>query len=260
VEENVLVSGGLVDSFESDGFVVLRGAFDPSALAEEFDTVRRDAFGDDQEAQTLEQGSGTVTFLYVPMMCERTPVSVALIERCAVHAAELVSRPVLPGRAKGTWYEGDTGWHRDSALDLVSVGVVAYLEPLAATTGALRVLPGSHVHADDPLPERAATVGEAIGSEPGDVIIFDEHLIHGSAGGLLRRQWRVDFVVDPRNGSELAAADAWFGQSIPDERHETAYDAERYPSYGPHWQALDLPWTSRLRELGVYDRANGRAS
>jgi Phytanoyl-CoA dioxygenase (PhyH) len=254
------MSGDLVDGFERDGFVVLREVFDPSALAEEFDAVRRDAFGDGQVAQTLAQGSGTVTFLYVPMMCERTPVSVALIDRCAVHAAELVGRPVLPGRAKGTWYEGDTGWHRDSTDDLVSVGVLAYIEPLDATTGAFRVLPGSHVHADEPLPERGATVGAVVETELGDVIIFDEHLIHGSAGGLLRRQWRVDFVVDPRNKRELAAVEAWFAQSIPDERLETAYDAERYPSYGPHWQALDRPWTRRLRELGVYDRANGRAS
>jgi hypothetical protein len=255
----VLVSGELGDlngDFERDGFVVLRGAFDPSALAEEFDIVRRDAFGDCQLAETRAQGSGTVTFLYAPMMGERTPVSVALIDRVSVHAAELVGRPVLPGRAKGTWYEGDTAWHRDSTDDLVSVGVLAYLEPLDATTGALRVLPGSHVHADAPLPERGATAGEALETEPGDVIIFDEHLIHGSARGRLRRQWRVDFVIDPGNERELAAVDVWFAQSIPDERLETAYDAERYPSYGPHWQALDRPWTSRLRELGVYDRSS----
>src|SRR5262249_20303749 len=161
-------------------------------------------------------------------------------------------RPVLPGRAKGTWYQADTGWHRDSAHDIASVGVVAYLEPLDAATGALRVWPGSHAALDRALPGRASRVGVVLPTAPGDVIIFDEHLVHGSAGGLQRRQWRVDFVIDPRDEHEHAAVADWFDQSIPNERQNPGYNAERYPSYGPFWQALDRPWISRLRQLGVY--------
>ena len=114
--------------------------------------MRLDAFGDDEAVTTLAQGSGTVTFRYVPMMCERTPVSVGLIDRYAVIAAELLGRPVLPGRAKGTWYQSDTGWHRDSVGDIASLGVLAYLEPLDAATGALRVVPGSHAARDRGAP------------------------------------------------------------------------------------------------------------
>ena len=260
VVEAVPVSTGLFDRFVPDGFVVFRDAFDPSPLAREFDRVLLEAFDNGEAVTTLTQGSGTVTFRYVPMMCERTPVSVALIDRYSMIAAELLGRPVLPGRAKATWYQSDTGWHRDSVLDIASLGVVAYLEPLDAATGALRVVPGSHAARDRALPERAARVGEALETAPGDVIIFDEHLIHGSVGGSERRQWRVDFVIDPRDEHEHAAVAAWFDQSIPDERRDPGYDAERYPSYGPYWQSLDRPWTDRLRELGVYERASGRPS
>jgi hypothetical protein len=243
---------GLVDGFTQDGFVVLRGAFDAVPLGREFDDVLLDAFDDDQSVTTLPQGGGTVTFKYVPMMCEQTPVSVALIDRFSVIAAELLGRAVLPGRAKGTWYEADTAWHRDSERDIATVGVLAYLEPLDAATGALRVVKGSHASPGRAIPEPGAQAGVALPTSPGDVTIFDEHIIHGSAGGGQRRQWRVDFIIDPRTEQEWAATTAWFKESIPDERMAPGYNAKLYPSYGPYWRALDRPWTNRLHELGVY--------
>jgi hypothetical protein len=168
----------------------------------------------------------------------------------------LLGRPVLPGRAKGTWYQSDTAWHRDSSHDIASVGVVAYLEPLHGANGALRVVPGSHVDRDAPLPKGSSPARRVLDTMPGNVIVFDEHLIHGSWGGLQRRQWRVDFLIDPSNEDEHKAAAARFGQSIPDERHDPGYDAERYPSYGPYWRSLDRPWIERLGGLGVYQRAS----
>jgi hypothetical protein len=247
----------LADRFSRDGFVILPGAFDPIPLASEFDRADADAFDGRATMTTLEQGTGTVTFRTVPMMCERTPVSLALMDRYAVIAAELLGRTVVPGRAKGTWYRSDTAWHRDSVHDIASVGFLAYLEPLDAANGALRVVPGSHIKRDAPLPEGTGAVGKVLDTSPGDVIVFDEHLIHGSSGGRQRRQWRVDFLIDPRDEAEHAAAAAWFDQSVPDERDNPWYNAERYPSYGPYWKALDRPWTERLRQLGVYRRASG---
>jgi hypothetical protein len=226
-------------------------------ISAEVDRVGRTAFGQADGSRTLAQGTGTVTFRYAPMMCERTPVSLALVDQCADLARELLGRDVVPGRAKATWYDGDTGWHRDSVHRIASVGVVTYLEPTHAQGGALRVLSGSHGDFEQPIPERAMELSVPLETEPGDVIVLDEHLIHGSIGGHRRRQWRVDFLVDPRDEDELAAASAWFDQSIPDERNQPGYDAARYPSYGYHWRSLDRPWTARLRELGVYQRAGG---
>jgi hypothetical protein len=246
---------GSLDQLRDRGFLVLRGAIDPAPISEEVEHALRDAYAAHDAFETLAQGSGTVTFRYVPMMCERTPVSLGLVDALAVVAAELLGRPVVPGRAKGTRYVGDTGWHRDSAHDIASVGVVAYLEPLRAETGALRVVPGSHVRREAPLPADGAVTGEALETEPGDVIVFDEHLIHGSSGGNERRQWRVDFLIDPRDPGEHAAAAAWFDQSIPSERSGQAYDTERYPSYGAYCRTRDRPWTARLGELGAYRRS-----
>jgi hypothetical protein len=223
-------------------------------LAEEFDQLVDEAFSEGRGAlQHLEQGTGTVTFRYAPMMCEHTPSSMILLDHFAPIAAELVGRAVLPGRAKGTWYQADTGWHRDSRHDIPSIGVVAYLEPLDDSSGALRVLPGSHVRPDQPLPDPGALVGTALATTPGDVIVFDERLIHGSRGGRLRRQWRVDFVIDPQDATEEDKVRAWFTQSIPSERADPGYDTTRYPSYGAFWRHRDRPWTRRLGDLGVYD-------
>ncbi len=143
--------------FGQSGFVVLRQAFDPTPLTEECDRAMDAAFPR-RTLHVLAQGSGTVSFRYVPLMCERTPLSLGLLDRFALDAAELVGRAVLPGRAKTTRYYGDTEWHRDSAMNLASVAFVAYLDQTSAHTGVFRVLPGSHL---DPVPRfpwrRAAT-------------------------------------------------------------------------------------------------------
>ena len=78
-------------------------------------------------------------------------------------------------------------------------------------------------------PNTRLTSAKVLETAPGDVIVFDEHLIHGSVGGSQRRQWRVDFVIDPRDEHEHAGVAAWFDQSIPDERHDPGYDAEALP-------------------------------
>src|SRR4051794_6160263 len=169
--------------FRADGYVVLRGAFDPEPVTREVDAALADGY----RTAPVNTGNAGNQFRYVPMMCERTPVSLALVDALAAPAALLLDRGVLPVRAKGTRYFGGTSWHRDSDLDVATVGFAAYLERLDAQNGALRVLPGSHlaVPADSPsgLPDEGATAGAAVQTEPGDVIAFDERLWHASSGG-----------------------------------------------------------------------------
>jgi Phytanoyl-CoA dioxygenase (PhyH) len=167
---------------------------------------------------------------------------------------------VLPGRAKGTRYFGDTAWHRDNPDRHAPPAVVfvIYLDPLDTTSGALRVLAGSHTDHDMSLPSTFADTRqpETLGTVPGDVVAFHERLIHGSSGGGLRRQWRVDFVIDPRDADEDASVQAQYVNAIGAAQLEDANT--RYPSYGPYWQARDRPWTNRLRDLGVYQSATAR--
>jgi hypothetical protein len=232
------------------GFVLFRQFYDPVPLAVELDAAIRDGISPTQPVQRFAAGNGTVSLQYVPMMCERTPVSMDLTSVLASVAEDLLQRAVLPGRAKGTKYVGDTSWHRDSELDIASLGCIAYLDRLTAATGALQVLPLSYTNRTAELPAADCLTGVTIDSDPGDVIVFDEHLVHGSSGGRERRQWRVDFVIDPSD-SETAAVQQWFAQSVPDERGDVGYDARRYPSYGEYWRSRHPRWAARFADLGI---------
>lgn len=257
--------------FERDGITVLKAFFDPEPLSNEVDESL--ALGHLEEGTGINSGVVGNAFQYVPMMCEHTPFSLRLIADLAGPARDLLGRKVLPVRAKGTRYFGGTAWHRDLDLDLASAGFASYLEPLDASSGALRVVKGSH---RAPLPEfpngmpppeetrllegmpqeSNSRHGEAIETEPGDVLVFDEHLWHSSVGGRMRRQWRIDFIADPENAEEEALTRQYIDQ-IFQVGWDGGYDVDRFPSYGSYLQEAGLPWVDRLRELGVLDAANG---
>jgi hypothetical protein len=258
---------------EQRGFVVLRNTVDAAALSGEFDAVMADAFADAAHANA---GSAGNRFRYVPMMSEHTPISLRTTTQLASVASALLGGPVLPGRTKATRYLTGTGWHRDSEVALRTVGMLCYLDPLDGDAGALRVVPGSHLDAS--AAPVALDAGVAVDTSPGDVIVFDEHLLHASTGGgTTRRQWRVDFVAtgesagDPAGGTAGADGDI-VGDAGADEvlrRYYAAlhapgwdggYDVGRYPSYGAAWRRLDPRWDRRLGELGAYAAAAAEES
>ena len=206
----------------------------------------------------LNVGSAGNAFRYVPMMCERTPCSLALLDRLSGIAADVFGRAAVPLRAKGTQYHGATAWHRDSERNLDSLGFMAYLETLHRDNGALRVLPGSHRPNPDAAvgyPTASPVVGEAVETEPGDVIVFDEHLLHASAGGTIRHQWRVDFFADPQTSDETLYAEAFLA-GVYQVGWDGGYDLDRYPSYDTAWRQSGRPGAERLRELGAYRLAD----
>jgi hypothetical protein len=214
-------------------------------LSDEIDRCLQDGLFVPESAIVFEN----VEVRYLPMMCERTPISRSLLYAFADRAAQLLDRPVLPMRAKGSRYFGDTTWHSDSSLDVPSIGFVAYLEPLDASTGALRVRPGSHLRNDE-----AHSSERVVATKPGDVIVFDEHLEHGSLGGGVRRQWRVDYVADPATEEEFSQVRSYFAR-IYEVGWDGGYDVDRYPNYDAHWH-MNSPYRARLEELGALDRAH----
>lgn len=245
----------------------MRRAFDPDELAAEIDA----SFAAEgvRGPFVASAGGNSITGHYRPMMCEHTPVSLALADHLATVAEQRLDSAVVPGRAKGVLYMGNTGWHRDTELAVRSMSFVAYLDPLHADNGALCVLPGSHVepHATEAamLIQRraqnaggidASSVGSlpslAIATEPGDMIVFDEHLFHTSFGGRVRRQWRVDFAAAPRDQAEEALLRRYFeDQYAPG--WDGGYDVDRFPSYGEHWRRHARPeWLQVLERLGVF--------
>jgi hypothetical protein len=257
-----------VARFRTFGFTVLRQAVDPGPLSAEVDLALRDGF----RSPFRSDAAGGIEGRYLPMMCELTPVSLSLLDRFAGPAAALLGAPVIPVRAKGILYDEGASWHNDSGHEVASIGFACYLEALDADTGALRVMPGSHLpgfgramrhHIARPRSRPAAAgtdawvrslPGYAIPTEPGDVIAFDEHLYHASAGGRNRRQWRVDYVADPAGAEQEDRVRAYLASVyLPD--WDGGYDVDRYPSYGPCWLESGRPWVSRLGDLGAYSAA-----
>ena len=236
-------------SFRSDGYAVLRRAFDPAPVAAEAEAALARAFPGTGHRNT---GDADNSFRYVPLMGAHAPASLALLRRLEPVAARALGGPVLPVRAKVTEYHTGSSWHRDSDGPVASAGFVCYLEPLTADTGALRVAPGSHLHADPP-----DGTGVALATEPGDAIAFDEHLLHASdgGGGGVRRQWRVDFLRAPEGPDEEAAVRRYYaGNFSPD--WDGGYDVEAFPTYGLQWRATCDPATdAALDALGAYAAA-----
>jgi hypothetical protein len=91
-----------------------------------------------------------------------------------------------------------------------------------------------------------------VATEPGDMILLDEHLFHASFGGRVRRQWRVDYVSAP-TGAE-SEIKTYFEAIYPPD-WDGGYDVDRYPSYGPNWRRCNCPAAARLDALGVYELA-----
>ncbi len=253
---------GLRSHLETFGFVVLNGAFTAEGLARELDAALHDSGA---VTRGVDTGGGAATVRYVPMMCDRTPRSLALLLDLMPLAASLLGRPSLPIRAKGMRYSGDTPWHVDSHRAQVSLGFLAYLDPLDAANGALQVMPGSHrgdfreaalgylaaLGAD--VPARALP-GVAVATQPGDLIVVDERLLHASAGGRERRQWRVDFVADPASREEEAEVRALLDQTLPPD-WDGGYDPDAFPSYGEDWRRAGGAAVARLDALGAPARA-----
>jgi hypothetical protein len=242
-----------VEQFRSQGFVVLRAQFDPDPLIDEIEVAFDRAF---VRADHLNvSAEAAIAFRYLPTMTQRTPVSLALLHRFERVAEQLLATEVLPVRAKAIEYHGDSTWHRDSELELSSVGFACYLEPLTASAGALRVLPASH-RSSQQLDVTAVDAAPCLETSPGDVIVLDEHLLHASTGGGVRRQWRCDYVARPNSARDAAPVRAYYAAIFSSER-DVGYDVDVFPTYGPYWRATCRADVDRsLDELGAYRAAD----
>jgi hypothetical protein len=238
--------------FQTFGFIVFRQAFDPVPLLAEVNQVMASGLvpSDDRN------------FGFVPMMNNLTPASLRMLDDLEPIATALLGTDVIPTRAKAVIYNGNTAWHADSDSSIASLGICAYFDSLDANNGALRVLPGSHrLEYAQALSELLATEidpqklpAHVIASEPGDLILFDEHLFHASCGGGTRKQWRLDFLTAPKSETDIANTIRYF-QNIYPENWDCRYDTLRYPSYGNDWRSSGRRAISQLQKLGVYQMA-----
>ena len=106
----------------------------------------------------------------------------------------------------GNFYVGETRWHSDGARkpeEPMYIKIAFYLDRLTRDTGALRVIPGSHLVGDgyaDALSNHIGNSQEQWGlrgrdipaavleTKPGDLVMFNHNTKHAAFGGGVRRR------------------------------------------------------------------------
>lgn len=261
---------GAVDWYRTFGFLVLRGFFDAPLVEElraEMVTTMLAVHGDRYHQRPPMSG---MAGHYTCLLGSWAPRTVELVDsrRLVGLAERLVGGGVLPSPCdtRGILYFDHAGWHNDIGIAIRGVKYIAYLEPLAADTGALRVLPGSHRLAGSALGHLYSldlnvpdVPGQVLATDPGDVIAFDPLLYHASWGGKDRHQWSTMYVRDAISPSWRAGLLEWYadGAQSVDELPEGYRPFDRCwvaEGSGDIWEpqlAQRHVWMYRLNRLGV---------
>jgi hypothetical protein len=261
--------------FTTFGYVTLRGLFSQSeaeSLRTEVITALTGAFG---RLGTEPGEDDGISGDYLPLSVDRAPFSQSLIaddERTFLASAELLGGPTVPSIGTATCFTGDSSWHTRLGPPIPGVTFWADLEPRTARTGALALVPGSHLQEYESqlwsyLGAEPETSGFAqpdwpdwphvvIETEPGDVVAFHGHLFNRAQGGIPRLTWTIDYLPWPGLGDEermRLVRDLTLDDVEYD--HED-YDRERWPTWR-EWAAGATRSESRhlaverLKLLGV---------
>ena len=203
--------------FETFGYLKLPGllADDIGWISDEFDAV--------WARLTDIRHDGSQRTIYPDAFLNASPILARLIEHPLLNAIceEVVGPDIVYYGGDGNYYSGDTAWHRDvfdiedgdEAKSIVRhIKIAFYLDPLAATTGALRVIPGSHHLGDNFAQELRAYARQgstdlgvapedvpsvALPVTPGDIMIFDHRIMHASFGGSAARRMFAMNLFEP---------------------------------------------------------------
>ncbi len=142
---------------------------------------------------------------------DKHPTLSALLDDPRIHglAASLLGDDFNYMASDGNYYAGDTGWHSDGwHTHPTHIKIAFYLDPLTKDTGALRVIPGSHLPGDkfsESLKTLIAFQGDSLGLQgkdipavalevtPGDILVFNHNIKHAAFGG---SGWRRMFTLN----------------------------------------------------------------
>jgi Phytanoyl-CoA dioxygenase (PhyH) len=207
---------------------------------------------------------------YLPLASARAPLSLSLIAddpRTFLASAQLLGSPTVPQTGIATRFTGDSSWHTRQGPDTGGVTFWADLEPRTEATGALQLIPGSHLPEFERrlreygAAEPAASGFEdwayphvAIETEPGDLVAVHAHLRGRAQGGTPRLSWTIDYLTWPGVASREQLDTV--RDLIIDGTEYDGYDRQRWPVWDD-WTAgaAAVPSRSlavaRLRLLGV---------
>ena len=197
------------------------------------------------------------------MTDETTPFFASLMEdaRFLTPAQQICGGDVLGIGIDANRYVGDTGWHPDTGnAQQIAVKFIFYLDPVSSASGALRVIPGSHLLQQAEVKVLAAGIQDmplqevpcqAIDTEPGDVIAFDVRTWHASCGGdQNRRVCNLDYFQNPRAAGDIELLVQLGRDHASSIGH---FDTKRKFNYSKNW--LENPHQSKIRQCWI-DRFN----
>jgi len=253
--------------YRTFGFATLRALFSPG----EVETLRQE-FEEELDLVYADQPFTGETRHWTMMLSPRTPLFASLLEdqRFYSIAEQVYGDDVIGIGTDANRYVGDTRWHpdhrADSEEDCFGVKFAFYLDPVDATSGALRIVPGSHNQVfheqikrdwesmDLGVPDVPAQVCV---SEPGDVVAFDMRCWHASHGGSAgRRMATCVFYNNPKGEAEEAAT----RKRAESAKQTTTHFGRAGDSHHPvEW--LENPagnprrqrWLKRMAELGYFE-------
>ncbi len=256
--------------FRTFGFAILRDLFTP----EEVETLRREYEAELKYVYADQPFTGEKRY-WTSMLHPRTPLYSSLLEDprfCSV-AEQLYGDDVIGISTDANRYVGDTRWHPDHRADpnedCFGVKFAFYLDPVDATSGALRLIPGSHnrtfqeqVQGAMPLLdlEVAEVPAYVCESDPGDVVAFDMRCWHASHGGAAgRRMSTCVYYNNPKGEAEEAATRK---RAAGTRDTPAQFGRPGQPVHPPEW--LSNPqgspkrqrWLERMAELGYFELPN----
>lgn len=264
-----------IKEFETFGFLVLRSLFSPPELERINDEYEH---GRARMVAAGLQPVGVRGQLNWSNLRPDAPFlnSLPEDERLAGVAEQLLGQDAFMVHCNSNQYLGSaTEWHPDARFpEFRALKFALYLQPLEADTGALRLIPGSHLPSFSAQLDSLQLYGVNIGEDhsylrranktvrdvpsyvcataPGDMIAFDLRLWHASSGGRARRLITSDFHASPKSESERTA-ELKFRDA---HRDSMKIFKSPQPQYTAHW--LDNPersarrsrWIAALEELG----------
>jgi hypothetical protein len=259
-----------VSHFRAFGYVVLRGLLS----ADEAARLRAEVAASLRDAMASASADDPPPGLTAAMMSRATPLATSLVAddaRLWQAAHVLLGMPTVPTNGEGISFRANASWHADMGRGLPpGLKMLAYLDPSSAASGALAVLPGSHVReaqaamwdflSVDPLRQGFPSDGEyavpakVVDTSPGDVVAFHSELLHSSFGGAERLAWNVQYLPYPSAGDVAACRDVAhlvrLHAGTANGDRSTAWDEWAADAHLSESRAIAV---ERLRRLGVFD-------
>ncbi len=255
--------------YKTFGFLILRDFLNSDEIAKinyEFES---------KLTNTLRSTTtpGHHNYVSWPNLGPDTPYSGSLLEdgRICKIAEQLLGGEIYGISCNSGSFVGETQWHPDCEdINFQSLKFAFYLQSLNDRNGALRFIPGSHrnpIH-DELLRNnlRSENPGNVYAHicavNPGDGVIFDARLWHGSSGGSEdRRLITLIYNRVPKSADEKEATlyDMKGSRSTRENLAKNTYETPG-PEYHPQWlseaQKDDRRqrWIDWMKEFGYMDK------